>query len=232
MSDSETVPWWLRDNPVMEQQFTEDFGPPWKINSPAPILTDWWHEERIMRDAFREQYRPQHPARLSQSRVFTQDHDHFAAKLASSHAIYIGRLTIHDNAQAEVTAMSELTTTDILSAWLYRPAYMLLNLGVEPFGDPFQAPAVSNGYPATQDATQDLTWGWGSADESATAPHDGMDLSSIPGAVEGAHVHCRVGSATWAVPFVCPVPLPANVRQRLWVMRVGRPIGSRVVCVE
>ncbi|KAJ7707079.1 hypothetical protein B0H16DRAFT_1746638 [Mycena metata] len=132
--DQSSIPWWLRKSPPRDLKFTEFGSPTPQFDSPSLVLTRWWHDKRKLKNNFLEQYPLNHPERLTYDPLFQRDHDRLSARLVCAHAIYVYRTVIHRNTVASETvflqAMSELTTTDYLSAWLTVEPWTILDWGV------------------------------------------------------------------------------------------------------
>ncbi|KAJ7033527.1 hypothetical protein C8F04DRAFT_1183974 [Mycena alexandri] len=117
------------------QECHEFASPYFTITAPTIPLTEWWSEERRIKEAFQTLYPtlPPHPDRASASPVFLCDTRRLIAHLACAHAIFLIR-SVHYREAEEIearfsAAIEPLLVTKYLSAWLDRLAYEVYRLG-------------------------------------------------------------------------------------------------------
>ncbi|KAJ7025492.1 hypothetical protein C8F04DRAFT_1191385 [Mycena alexandri] len=168
-------------------EFHELSSPWYPILSPTIPLTEWWGEERDIKDAFKTLYpqSPPHPDRANSSPSFLRDSRRLVARLACAHAIFLLRSALYREeekiaaAAAEVEdviqlAMAPLLSTEYLAAWLNLPGYKVFYLGLSD-KSPWSSQRVDDTlyYAHEERVATGQTWpGWGSAAGWATTGWD------------------------------------------------------------
>ncbi|KAJ7763727.1 hypothetical protein B0H16DRAFT_1718381 [Mycena metata] len=135
------VPPGLPEPPIIDgEQYAghefHEFASPYIALASAPTipLTEWWREERRIKDAFKAVYpqSPPHPDRASTSSLFLRDTRRLIGRLVRVAYDREAQRTaaVHLAAEAVIRdAMQPLLATEYLSAWLGLPAWQVYDLG-------------------------------------------------------------------------------------------------------
>ncbi|KAJ7711355.1 hypothetical protein B0H16DRAFT_1817013 [Mycena metata] len=166
--------------------------------APTTALTQWWREERRIKEEFKSVYPDSHPDRLSSSLAFLCASRHLIARLACAHGVFLLRSALHLEAEKMTrelekvaaaaaaveaflqTAMAPLLATEYLSAWLDVPGYQIHRLGTsEPWSPEYIGEErIAEGWGQWGDAGSDTAgdngsgWGTGTGRGNASGGGD------------------------------------------------------------
>ncbi|KAJ7726636.1 hypothetical protein B0H16DRAFT_1735565 [Mycena metata] len=193
--------------------------------APAIPLTEWWREERRIKERFKSVYPDSHPDRLNLSPAFLCASRYLIASLACAHGVFVLRSALHLEAEkvtrelekaaaaaaaVEVslqTAMTPLLATEYLSAWLDVPGYQIYRLGTSELWSADYSPEerIAEGWGQWGDAGSYTGWdntsGWGTGTGWANTSGGGGDTTAWGWGPDNTW---RI----WDVPFTRRVVVP------------------------
>ncbi|KAJ7016517.1 hypothetical protein C8F04DRAFT_1201968 [Mycena alexandri] len=149
--------------------------------APTTVLTQWWCEERQMKEEFKSLYPDSHSERLNSSPAFLCASRLLIARLACAHGVFLLRSALHLEAEKVTRELEKVAaaaaavegfiqTAKYLSAWLDVPGYKIYHLGTselwsgrdERIAEGWGQWGTSSSYTAVIGPTDTLGWeGWG-----------------------------------------------------------------------
>ncbi|KAJ7025444.1 hypothetical protein C8F04DRAFT_1269181 [Mycena alexandri] len=207
-------------------EFTSPYWSP--ACSPTIPLTEWWNEERDIKNTFQAVYpvSPPHP-------LFLRDTRRLIGHLACAHTIYLVRVVYHREAERVAAAglaveevfirdaMRPLLATEYLSAWLNLPAWQVFRLGA---GWSAKFPEEAMLYHNDELAVTDQVWS-GHTSYDDTGAWDTTPLPDDSGGWGGTGL--SMGWASWGTDNSWPAgggwDQPGPRRGRQYPKNLGRP---------
>ncbi|KAJ7711977.1 hypothetical protein B0H16DRAFT_1479809 [Mycena metata] len=198
--------------------------------APTIPLTEWWREERRIKEKFKSVYPDSHPDRLNSSPAFLCASRYLIARLACAHGVFALRSALHlaaekvtrelEKAAAAAaaveaslqTAMAPLLETEYLSAWLDVPGYKIYRLGTSEWSAEYIGEErIAEGWGQWGDAGSFTGWdntsGWGTGTGWPNTSGGGADTTAWGWGPDNTWV--GPGSKrTWDVPFTRRVVVP------------------------